>query len=350
MSSTAQHTEAELVESREVEQPSMALISAMTKAELDQQITTARAFPRSIKTFKNSCMDMATLDESIAESCLYALLRGGKKIEGPSARFAEIVQSAWGNCRSGGRVIDVEDDFVIAQGVFHDLESNSQVTMEVKRRIVDSKGKRFNIDMIGVTGNAAASIAHRNAVLKGVPKAFWQSIYLAARKTAVGDMQSLAKKRAEAFAWLKTQHVSEDMALAALGVAGVEDVGLDELATLRGAISAVKNGEATIEAAFAPRETSEPKAKPQTDEPKAKNGTKIEEKKPADAGNHPAITEQADLRKVIDQLGFAETLILARVEKGAIEELTQKECIEAITWMKQKVSGLEKESAKRASK
>src|SRR5471032_1019018 len=91
---------------QEVERPSMALVSAITKAELDGQITTARAFPRSVKRFINRCTDLATLNEDVAESCMYALPRGGKTIEGPSARFAEILQSSWGNCRAGARVID----------------------------------------------------------------------------------------------------------------------------------------------------------------------------------------------------------------------------------------------------
>lgn len=54
-----------------------------------------------------------------------------------------------------------------AQGVFHDLERNVAITYEVRRRIVDKNGRRYKPDMIGVTANAACSIALRNAILRG---------------------------------------------------------------------------------------------------------------------------------------------------------------------------------------
>ena len=49
---------------------------------------------------------MATIDAEVAGSCFYKLSRGGKTIEGPSVRLAEIVASAWGNLKFGARIID----------------------------------------------------------------------------------------------------------------------------------------------------------------------------------------------------------------------------------------------------
>lgn len=239
----------ELVE-REVKADTgtLALIS---RAELDQQITTARAYPRSVKRFLNEAREMVTLTEEIAESCMYALPRGGKTIEGPSARFAEMVASAWGNCRAGARVVAEERDFVVAQGIFHDLERNVAITYEVKRRITNRRGERFDTDMIGVTGNAACAIALRNAVLKGVPKAFWNSLYQEARKVAVGTVETLANKRAAMLGYFQKLGVTEAMILAKLEKPGVEDIGLDELAVLKGVATSIKEGEITPEAAFA---------------------------------------------------------------------------------------------------
>ncbi len=105
----------------------------------------------------------------------------GRGAERPAA---EIVTSAWGNCRAGARVVDEGAEFITAQGVFHDLERNVQVTMEVRRRITGKNGRRYSSDMIGVTGNAACSIALRNAVFRGIPRAFWIDIYDAARKVS----------------------------------------------------------------------------------------------------------------------------------------------------------------------
>ena len=223
---------------------------ALNSAEINQQIATAKSYPRSIKTFRDQCLDMATLTEDIAQDCIYALPRAGKVIEGPSARLAEIVAHAWGNCRAGARIVNEEMNFITAQGVFMDLEKNVAITYEVKRRITDKQGRRFKDDMIGVTGNAACSIALRNAVFKGVPKAFWSDIYDAARRTVMGDSATLANKRASAMEFLQGFGATPEMIFATLGVAGVEDVTLEHLVTLRGLATAIKDGDTTVEQAF----------------------------------------------------------------------------------------------------
>jgi len=145
---------------------------ALARAEIDQQIATAHAFPRSIKRAVDNILSLATLDRATSEECIYALPRGGKSIRGPSVRLAEIVASQWGNCRVAARVVAVDrlEKYVEAEGIFHDLETNMAATARVRRRIVDSKGRLYNEDMILVTGNAACQIAKRNAVLSGVPR------------------------------------------------------------------------------------------------------------------------------------------------------------------------------------
>ena len=226
-------------------------VALLNKSEIDMQVATAHKYPRSIKRFRDESLQMVTLNESVAESCIYALPRSGKTIEGPSARFAEVVASAWGNCRAGARVVNDSGDFITAQGVFHDLERNVAITYEVQRRITDKNGKRFNADMIGVTGNAASSIALRNAILKGVPKAFWDDMYQAARATVMGDFKTLANRRADALKAFVALGVSQEQVFAKLEVGGVEDIGLEHLVVLRGLITAIKDGDTTPEQAFA---------------------------------------------------------------------------------------------------
>lgn len=242
-----------------VEQNTVALLN---KSEIDQQITTAHAYPRSIKAFRDEAMAMVTLDESIARECIYALPRDGKIIEGPSARFAEIIQSAWGNCRAGARVVSESADFITAQGVFHDLEKNAAITYEVQRRITNKNGQRFKVDMIGVTGNAACSIALRNAILKGVPKAFWNDMYLAARKVIMGDFKTLANKRANALQAFAAYGVKEAEIFQLLGVKGVEDIAPEHLVTLSGVLTAIKDGDTTVEEAFSRKPPAPPSAPP----------------------------------------------------------------------------------------
>ncbi len=258
-------------EGREVSSMSVegGTVALLNRSEIDMQVSTAHKFPRSIKRFRQEALAMVTLNESVAESCIYALPRSGKTIEGPSARFAEVVASAWGNCRAGARVVSDAGDFITAQGVFHDLERNVAITYEVQRRITNNKGQRFNADMIGVTGNAASSIALRNAILKGVPKAFWDDMYQAARATVMGDFQTLANRRAEALKAFISLGVSNAQVFAKLGVAGIEDIGLEHLVVLRGMITAIKDGDTTPEQAFAPEDGAAPAAKAEQKKPEA---------------------------------------------------------------------------------
>jgi len=225
-------------------------VALLNRSEIDMQISTAKKYPRSVKNFRNETLQMVTLNEAVADSCIYALPRGGKTIEGPSARFAEVIASAWGNCRAGARVINDDGKFITAQGVFHDLERNVSITYEVQRRITDKNGNRFKDDMIGVTGNAASSIALRNAILKGVPKAFWDEMYQAARATVMGDFQTLGNRRAEAMKAFLGLGVSAEQVFDKLEVSGVEDITLDHLVILRGLITAIRDGDTTPEMAF----------------------------------------------------------------------------------------------------
>jgi len=233
---------------------------AITRAEIDGQIATARAFPRSMASFMREARELVSLDEETAESCIYSLPRGknqdGSKkfITGASARFAEILQHTFGNNRAGGRVVSIDKDTITAQGVYHDLEKNVQITKEVQRSIVDSYGKRYKPDMIGVTGNAAISIALRNAVLAGIPQALWLPIYEAARQASVGDITTLTSKRANALAWFAKVGVSPEAIFAKLEVDGVEDIGLEQLETLVGIKTALRRGDYTPERAFAPEQ------------------------------------------------------------------------------------------------
>lgn len=247
----------ELIDEDSIEHiDSASTLMALNASEIDTQISTAKKYPRSIKRFVDQARQMVTLTEDIAGDCIYALPRGGKSIEGPSARFAEIVISAWGNCRAGARIVNEDDRFVVAQGVFLDLQHNTALTYEVKRRITDKYGKRFKDDMIGVTSNAACSIALRNAALRGVPKAFWRPLYEEARKTAIGDVKTLATRRASMIEAFGKMGVTPEMLLAHLQVDGEADISLDHLGQLRGIFTALKEGDSTIDQVFRSDDTA----------------------------------------------------------------------------------------------
>lgn len=279
----------ELVEEeRELSEPmeSAAALMALNSSEIDCQIATAKRYPRSLKRFLHEAREMVTLSEEIAGECIYSLPRGGKAIEGPSARFAEVVASAWGNCRAGARVVGEDDRFVTSQGVFIDLQRNVAITYEVKRRITDKYGNKYQDDMIGVTSNAACSIALRNAVLKGVPKAFWRELYEEARRTAIGDVKTLGSRRAAMLEHFGKMGVVPAQIFTLLQIEGEQDITLDQLATLKGMATALKDGDSTVEQMFG-EEPVKSKVK------KSKVDDKITTPKPAD----DAGPSEADLKR-----------------------------------------------------
>jgi hypothetical protein len=221
-------------------------LQLITKAELDVAISTAKAYPRSIKQFMDKAMSIATVNEEVAASCNYAVPRQGKSIEGPSVRLAEIVCSAYGNIRSAARVIDNDGKMITAQGVCHDLETNNSVSVEVKRRITGKDGRTFSEDMQVVTGNAACAIAFRNAVFKVIPAALIDGIYEETKRVARGNAETLVLKRNKALDYFRSLSVKDEQICEVLGIKKVEDIDIDKLSLLRGMASAIKNGESTV--------------------------------------------------------------------------------------------------------
>lgn len=229
----------------------------LTKAEIDVQIATAKAFPRSVTVFMQKAMSMATISEDIAASCCYALPRGGKSIEGPSVRLAEIVVAAYGNVRASARILSNDGKTITAQGTCHDLENNVAAQVEVKRRITGRDGKTFNEDMQVIVGNAACAIAYRNAIYKVIPAALISPVFEQAKQVARGNAETLVSRRNKALEYFKGIGVTEKQICAVLEIKKVEDIDLDKLQVLTGMKAAIKNGESTVKDLFEPEDSSD---------------------------------------------------------------------------------------------
>ena len=252
-------------------------LGTISKAEIDIQVATAKAYPRSIKTFQRDALDLVTLDQQTAESCYYRLPRRQwdadareyvtKIIEGGSVRLAEIVGVTYGNLRCGARVVDEGERFVTAQGVAFDMQRNFFMTSETKRRITTSKGKRYGDDMVAITANAACSIALRNAIFRVVPLALCKPLIERAKEVAIGKGKSLSELREIAFHTFERKGASKDDVLHVLGRRGIEDVTLDDIVTLRGLLTAIKDGEITLEQALHPEDRGSRRRAPETVEP-----------------------------------------------------------------------------------
>lgn len=225
------------------------VIQALTRAEIDQQIATAHKFPRSLSKVARNITTLVTMSAEGAAECNYALPRGGQTIQGPSIRLAEIVFSQWGNCRVASRVtvVDRQEKFIEAESIFHDLETNAAVLKRSRRKISDRNGRLYNDDMIVMTGNAAQSIAMRNAIFAGVPKAIWNAGYKEALALIKGDIKTLAERIRGAAEAVQAFGIDKPMMHAILGVSGDRDITVDHLVTLSGVLNGLKNGDITRE-------------------------------------------------------------------------------------------------------
>lgn len=262
-------------------------IEAIEKAQIDCQISTAKRYPRTLSKVKADMLSFATLDEDTALSCFYTLPRGGKTIQGPSVRLAEIAISCYMNLRVGARPIQTvtsgDHPHVIIQAVAHDLEKNVAITIEKRRRIVGKKKNNGAIDEddINLAVNACAAIALRDATFKVVPLALIKPVYEQAKAVAVGDIKSLGVKRAKIVDRLTHMGAKIENILARVEASKVEDIDLSRLELLIGLGTALKDGETSLEEAFpAPEAKVE---KPVFSAPPTKSETKkTPEKKPAE--------------------------------------------------------------------
>lgn len=252
-------------------------VNALVKAEIDTQIATARAYPRDLAKFDTTAEDLIEKHMALAkkpEDCLnYALPRGGKVIQGPNARFAEIVAYSYGNLRISRDLVSEEGKYVICESICHDLQTNNAERVRVRRRITNRDGIRYDDDMVGVTSNAGASIARRNAVLVVIPKSLWWPLYQKALKMAGGETKKEVSEGAKkSLAYFANLGVTETQVLKLLGIKKASDITGEHVATLRGIASAINSGETTAAKAFG---GEEPKRKSAVKEQKPKPDAKI---------------------------------------------------------------------------
>lgn len=230
------------------------------KAQIDVQISTAKAFPRQLKRCVENAITIATMDKETASTCTYSVPRGGKAITGPSVHLAKILAQVWGNMRIEAKVVSVDAKTITSEAICFDLENNLAIKTQVKRSIMGKTG-RFNEDMITVTGNAANSIALRNAILSVIPRAVVDKVYNAAKQTITGDLSDstkLLKKRKLVFEGLMNAYeVTEKEILSVIGKASIDHVTPDDLVVLIGTGTSIKDGDTTVELAFK-RNKSEP--------------------------------------------------------------------------------------------
>ena len=214
----------EIIEVKQAE-----MLQAINRAEVDIQIATAKQYPRDINASLNKIATYAMMDKETAEDCFYVLRRqdangNSSVIEGLSVRMAEIIAGAWGNLRVQTRIIGNDGRMITAQAICHDLETNFAVSKEVKRRITTKSGKTYSEDMQVVTGNAAASIAFRNAVLAVIPKAITKRVINEVKQVALGQAIDVETARKNCLANFAKAGVNESMICQYIGIKSIAEI------------------------------------------------------------------------------------------------------------------------------
>lgn len=251
----------EPIQTPELEVVAPSSVMALERAAIDSQVATAKQYPRSLAQFQKRALEMVTLDEETAESCIYVRPVGKKDgkmqyAEGPSVRMAEIVGACYGNLRVASRIVEQTPRYVKCEGIAHDLEVNTAWKAETMEPTVTKNGDPFSEGMRAVVAKACLAKASRDSVFKVVPKALCKRIYDAAKETAKGNMKSLDERRAQAENWVKGlltkegKKLDEKRVFLAIGVKGWADFGEDELFTLRGLRTAINDGDVTVEDSF----------------------------------------------------------------------------------------------------
>jgi len=260
--------------------------------EIDVQRTAAGA-PRDISKSLAEASSLVS-DAGIAETMWYRVERGGKTIEGPSVRLAEIMAYCWRNVAYAGNIIEIGERTVTAEGMAVDLERNNPVRVAVSRSIVDKGGRRYSEQMIQTTCQAAQSIAIRNAIFKVIPGAFVKRVLEHARAVAEAGGE-LNAKRMKLLDWARSSGLSDEELLAFLGLDRIDDIGAAEISRLRGIAQAIREEETTVDEVFrapkreaavedAERITAQPTAPPAAKPAPSKKRATAQEPSPSGGG------------------------------------------------------------------
>lgn len=232
-------------------------IPSFNRAELDVQINTAHAYPRSIDQVTSEAISIIKGDKETAESCIYCLParknKDGTKsepIQGPSIRLAEIIANCWGNLHAATREIANDGRFVTCEAVAWDLQKNVRISSEIRRSIRTRDGRTYSTDMQTVTSNAAQSLALRNAIYRVIPKHVINKLYDAAKATAVGDSKSLSEVLHKIVANFGKAGIEKERIFDFFKISSIEEMTSDHAAQLIGIKTAIMEKRLTKDNCF----------------------------------------------------------------------------------------------------
>lgn len=232
----------------------------------------AMRYPRDIKRVKDSAWAELEFVPELAARSYYSIpYNQGKqnetRVERPSIKAAMTLCRNWGNCFNQGRIAEEEKNSFIVQGIFLDLQTNSQVIREIRvSKFYKPRGSQgvvpLNADMLRNSVQAGISKAVRNATLAALPDWLVQGYFNYAKHLVVnppkGTEQAVAslqdrilKGKAIICKTFKVTPEEMDSYLAENAEQFEDDGAL--LIHLQGIFTAFKDGTANIDETFRPK-------------------------------------------------------------------------------------------------
>src|SRR5688572_11197600 len=145
--------------------PIIETASAAVAAQVDAQIRARYALavrnPRDMDTVRNKVLK-ACARPRFAETARYALPRGGKKIEGPSIRFAEEAARALGNVSIDSAVVHDDGERRIIRVTVTDVEANLPLSHDVVvEKYVERNQLKPGQEALSSRVNSAGRVVYR---------------------------------------------------------------------------------------------------------------------------------------------------------------------------------------------
>ena len=222
-------------------------ITAIAKAEIDSQVSTAKKYPRDVSQAIARAKGLATINTETAARMFYCLKQDGQDVEGPSVRLAEIFFSVYGNLTCGAKVVEITGSHVVVMGFAHDMETNCKVASEEIASIVGKNGRRYSERMVVTTAKAAMAKARRNALLQVIPRVFVDQVMRAAMRVAAGEDRPKVDRWRDIAARFAQHGVTDRQALQLIGKTGFAEMTDKDFASLESCLALIIDGEETID-------------------------------------------------------------------------------------------------------
>ena len=282
--------------------------------------------------------------EFAGDAFYYSFPMGGKKIEGPSIGLAMAVAREWSNCAVPVEYYETATEWVF-NAHFVDLERGFTVSRVFRKKKGKGVFKKLEDDRAeDMTFQAAQSRAIRNVVLAGVPRWLTDQAKERAKDAVLKGIskEGLAVATDKALKFLAGYAISEARVIAVLGKPKHEWAS-EDIASLRGMASQLRDGQATAEQLFPAPEAAEarPQAAPSKEEIKGKRARAPKAEAPAPLAAPTSLLPRAATPEDLEAIRLTclekeieLELILAKWQVSRLEELDGASAQQVQEWLK----------------